>query len=416
MVYICILLGIAIGLAIGRKYSPKNKVHKLLVAILLPLIIGFLLALIIFAIFKSQDPNSDCWYETGGAMAPVIFGIISLIITLLVKLKVKKEETIITENSPSQLHYGTGENRVDFEIELTENEIKKMEELRQQDPQRWLDNDLELVKAVKMATKDDTQKEEPVIDEVVSVKHDDDVHKEQPQTNDTDIKSEIVIETKVAPHWIRQNGIEMCINIDDATFQQMVKFQKENPQKWVDNEFELLQTVKAKNASNLNDNNFKKNNLKWIILCIFLVIISIFATIIIYNQTRNTNISSNHNSSNSNYNSSSVNYNSSSGSSEQISHDNYTGFNANPQNSKNKKELSYVEIYSEGYDAGYDQGFDDGLLDFDYGFGYDDSNDYSGYYETQYEDGYKSGYDDGFNLTKSNNYDDDDYDDDDDYW
>lgn len=409
MLYISILLGIAIGLAIGRRYSPKNKMHKLLVAILLPLIFCILMGVIIFAICKSHDPYSDYWYKIGGAFAIVFPGIISLIITLLVKLKVKKDNPITNKIDPKKLHYGTGLNRVDFELDLTEEEIKKMEEIRQQDLGKWHDNDLELAKEAKQAIQEEQITQESIIPEIKTTEQDVDLQEKENQTSASNLESEETNGIKLTPHWIRQNGIEMCINIDDATFQQMVKFQKENPQKWVDNEFELLQTVKAKNASNLNDNNFKKNNLKWIILCIFLVIISIFATIIIYNQTRNTSISSNHNSSNSNYNSSSVNYNSSSGSSEQISHDNYTGFNANPQNSKNKKELSYVEIYSEGYDAGYDQGFDDGLLDFDYGFGYDDSNDYSGYYETQYEDGYKSGYDDGFNLTKSNNYDDDDY-------
>lgn len=168
MVFILVLLAIAIGLAIGRKYSPKSKLHKYLIAILLPIISGTVIALSVAALNNS---SFDFWYKLGQAMAPVIFVVVAMIITLLVGLKVKDNKNDGTKpigKKVQNLHYGTDENRVDFEMELTEREIDKMEELRRREPKRWQENDLELVKAAKKELLDGDSVQEEVVREILN--------------------------------------------------------------------------------------------------------------------------------------------------------------------------------------------------------------------------------------------------------
>jgi len=163
MIFILVLLSIAIGLAIGQKCSPKSKLHKYLMAILLPIISG-----IVIAFFFATLNNSpfDFWYKLGQAMVPIIFAIVAMIVTLLITLKVKdskNNDLAQIKKQVQKLHYGVGENRVNFEMELTKREIEKIEELRQHEPEKWLDNDLELVKTAKKKLLE----EEPVQEEIV---------------------------------------------------------------------------------------------------------------------------------------------------------------------------------------------------------------------------------------------------------
>ena len=193
---------------------------------------------------------------------------------MLIKLKVKENKPISLDKNKQKLHYGTGENRVDFEMDLTEKEIKKMDELRQQDPVQWLNNDLELVKAAKQAIQEeDINSRETIIH--------DNILEQETQINDTNPKSDRGNEVKISPHWLRQNGTEMCISIDDATYQQMVKMQKENPQKWVDKEFDLLQAIKSKKIDNVNNSKAPKHHgaikkskiIKWTAACLAAMIL-----------------------------------------------------------------------------------------------------------------------------------------------
>ena len=338
MIFLFILIAIAVGLGIARKYSPATKTQKVVTSILFPVIIGIMINTILAAAMNSR--YNSFWYNYGSAFALVGIPTLALIITLLVKVKVAVKQDIAVENRIQKLHYGTGENRVDFEMELTEQEIAKMDELRKKDPERWMDNDLELVKAVnrelmgkapiheevpqqlcenaaeektvqtlhygtganrvdfemeltdseirKMEElrRDNSEKwldndlelvkaakkalQEGAItegqetfdvenDEFASVENepiettkeqDDDKSKDNIILTGAKLESEYRKELAAGQHWIRQNGTEMCINIDDATYQRMIKMQNENPKKWVDNEFNLFLAAKAEKRNN----------------------------------------------------------------------------------------------------------------------------------------------------------------------
>ncbi len=87
-------------------------------------------------------------FDLGSTLVFVAIPAVALMITLFISLKVggKKDWN---DTSTMKLHYGTGEDRVDFEVCLTQKEILQMAKLREQDPEKWKDNELELVKAVR---------------------------------------------------------------------------------------------------------------------------------------------------------------------------------------------------------------------------------------------------------------------------
>ena len=232
---------------------------------------------------------------------------VALLITMFIALKVRKEDKKEIKESKETfdvpLHYGTGENRVDFELQLTKEEILKMGEMRREDPARWEDNDLELVKAVKNALqiekerKQDTECEaEELFEEIIMVDAptpnadqngesiivnqvaDDaktiktkteqiaEAVEEKPNLFGNKLESEYRREAVTNAHWIRQNGTEMCLNIDDTTYQRMIELQNENPKKWVDNEFNLyLQASSGKKNGHKRKRTRRMKLWMWIV-------------------------------------------------------------------------------------------------------------------------------------------------------
>ena len=150
MLFIIIPIAVVIGFLIAKYYKPKNKSEKIRTSVLIPLISGVLIHLLVAS---CRNSGYGFVFDLGATMLFVIIPEVALLITLFIKLKVENvdkneiNESIETFDVP--LHYGAGENRVDFELQLTKEEMIKLGEMRREDPDRWEDNDLELVKAVK---------------------------------------------------------------------------------------------------------------------------------------------------------------------------------------------------------------------------------------------------------------------------
>ena len=307
-------IAIIIGVIISRKYSPKTRSEKIWAAILIPLISGILINMLVAA---CKNSGFGFAFDMGSTMLFVAIPEVALLITLFIKLKVGNKITAddkdFNETFPVPLHYGKTEKRVNFELQLTKKEIIKMAELRKQDPEKWEDNDLELVRAVKRTLKGETETnnnddvdndnclksgvetaetpsvEEMVADEPVlsetrteqnteeveatvgqeselvmdkeSVIEEQSVNDFQPLTTMVEKSSEVAEkkhgifgdkleseyrrESVVNSHWIRQDATEMCINIDDVTYQRMIELQNADPKKWVNNEFNLFLEAKS---------------------------------------------------------------------------------------------------------------------------------------------------------------------------
>ena len=149
MLLITLPIAILLGILVGRKVEAKSKTRKILVAILIPLIVGFI-ANSIAASAKSSE--FGFWFDYGQCFAFVAIPGLVLFITLLICLKVKKETTkgdVQNNSTTKKLRYKYGEETVEVEVELTEEEIAKMKDLQEQDPMRWENNDYELVKEAK---------------------------------------------------------------------------------------------------------------------------------------------------------------------------------------------------------------------------------------------------------------------------
>lgn len=223
MIILFILIAIAVGLGIARKYSPATKTQKVVTSILFPVIIGIMINTIIAAAMNSR--YNSFWYNYGSAFALVGIPTLALIITLLVKVKVAVKQDIVVDNRIQKLHYGTGENRVDFEMELTEQEIAKMDELRKKDPDRWMDNDLELVKAANRELMGKTP-----------------IHEEVPQPlceNATEVKTVHTLHYDTG-----ENRVDFEMELTDSEIKKMEELRRDNPEKWLDNDLELVKAAK----------------------------------------------------------------------------------------------------------------------------------------------------------------------------
>lgn len=223
MIILFILIAIAVGLGIARKYSPATKTQKVVTSILFPVIIGIMINTIIAAAMNSR--YNSFWYNYGSAFALVGIPTLALIITLLVKVKVAVKQDIVVDNRIQKLHYGTGENRVDFEMELTEQEIAKMDELRKKDPERWMDNDLELVKAANRELMGKTP-----------------IHEEVPQPlceNATEVKTVHTLHYDTG-----ENRVDFEMELTDSEIKKMEELRRDNPEKWLDNDLELVKAAK----------------------------------------------------------------------------------------------------------------------------------------------------------------------------
>ena len=437
MIIITIPIAIIVGVIIARYYAPKTKSEKVWTSILIPLIGGILINLLVAA---CKNSGYGFAFDLGSTLVFVAIPAVALMITLFISLKVggKKDWN---DTSTMKLHYGTGEDRVDFEVCLTQKEILQMAKLREQDPKKWKDNELELVKAVRNGinvgkpnendNKDqnpelltdnpietDTTAEDPTAPKglITNKKLADEIRTEKrternlnqekdsekphifkmkrsvriilaivacivlfilfsalttilglkhgggaivmivfmglmafvwrsivgkktdegPQNDNNDnliieentveeglvsnhrtdneplVADQIVESSKVAEaqtkqiieeikenpnlfgdkleseyrresvtnaHWIRQNGTEMCINIDDNTYQRMVELQNENPKKWVDNEFNLyLQATSGRQKGKKRKRTWKMKQWMWIV-AVFIGLCTIYGVV-----------------------------------------------------------------------------------------------------------------------------------------
>lgn len=143
-------IAIVIGVLISRKYEPKSRKEKICASILIPIISGVLIHLLVAS---CKNSGFGFAFDLGSTLLFVAIPEVALLITLFVKLKVgdivNSKNDDPNKTYPVSLHYGKAEKRVDFEVQLSQEEINKITELRKQDPEKWEDNDLELVKAVK---------------------------------------------------------------------------------------------------------------------------------------------------------------------------------------------------------------------------------------------------------------------------
>lgn len=170
MIFITIPIAVVAGLIIAKYYKPKGNSEKIWASILIPLISGVLIHLLVAS---CRNSGYGFAFDLGATMVFVTIPAVALLITLFIALKAGKEDkTKIKDTNETfevPLHYGTGENRVDFELQLTKEEIVKLGEMRREDPARWEDNDLELVKAVKKELLGGDSVQEEVAQEALKV-------------------------------------------------------------------------------------------------------------------------------------------------------------------------------------------------------------------------------------------------------
>lgn len=226
MIILFVLLAVAIGLLIARKASADNKIQKVLICILFPVIIGIFINAIIAA---ANNTYYSFWYSYGRACPMVAIPTLALIITLFIKLEVvnksNKVDADLEETFSVPLHYGKSENRVDFELQLSKKQIYKMAELRKQDPEKWEDNDLELVKAVNRELMGKT----PIREEVP-----------QPLCeNATEVKT-----VQTLHYGTGENRVDFEMELTDSEIKKMEELRRDNPEKWLDNDLELVKAAK----------------------------------------------------------------------------------------------------------------------------------------------------------------------------
>jgi hypothetical protein len=304
MIIFTIPIAVVIGILISRKYAPKTKSEKIWASILIPLISG---VFINFLVASYKNSGLGFMFDFGSTLLFVAIPEVALLITLFASLEVGGKKKW-SDTSTMKLHYGTGENRVDFEVTLTQKEILQMAKLREQNPERWKDNELELVKTVKKEVNEvcviekesdnketiaDNKTENKNVGRTLKVEDDrlptvrdneDDnqieIESNQPKEMEKKIGKEGLFGNKLESeyrresipeaHWIRQNGTEMCLNIDEITYKRMIELQNENPEKWVNNEFNLyLQATSGRHKGNKRKRTWKMKKWMWIVVIIF---------------------------------------------------------------------------------------------------------------------------------------------------
>lgn len=179
---------------------------KIAIAVVACLAIWF-----VFAIANAAAGNR----HGGGILVMMIM--FSIIAFVWRKIVGKKEDG---ESATLKLHSGTGENRYDFEVQLTQEEILRMSKTREQDPERWKDNEYELVKAIKpdfrigeLENSGKKSQAEPAKDTIQTIK-------------------------------LLQDGIEVTMSLTANVIEQMDVLRKQDPQKWMNKEVELVREAK----------------------------------------------------------------------------------------------------------------------------------------------------------------------------
>lgn len=164
---------------------------------------------LVFAIINAAAGNK---HGGGIIVMMIMFGIITFVWKSIVGKK-DSEEELITVN----LHTGSGDNRVDFEAQLTNDELIKMADIRKQDPEKWQDNDYELVKTIKKDFRIES------LENTVSV---------------------VAEESNTKTIQLKQDGIEVSMSLETDLIAQMDELRYQNPEKWQDNEVELVREAR----------------------------------------------------------------------------------------------------------------------------------------------------------------------------
>lgn len=164
---------------------------------------------LVFAIINAAAGNK---HGGGIIVMMIMFGIITFVWRAIVGKKDSDEE-LITVN----LHTGSGDNRVDFEVQLTNDELVKMADIRKQDPEKWQDNDYELVKIIKK-----------------------DFRIESLENTVSGVAEES--NTKIVQ--LKQDGIEVSMSLETDLITQMDVLKNQNPEKWQDNEVALVREAR----------------------------------------------------------------------------------------------------------------------------------------------------------------------------
>lgn len=185
---------------------------KITIAVVACLAIWF-----VFAIANAAAGNR----HGGGILVMMIM--FSIIAFAWRKIVGKKEDG---ESATLKLHSGTGENRYDFEVQLTQEEILRMSKTREQDPEKWKDNEYELVKTIKPDFRIDElensgkkSQAEPAKDTIQTIK-------------------------------LLQDGIEVTMSLPANVIEQMDVLRKQDPQKWMNKEVELVREAKKQVKAN----------------------------------------------------------------------------------------------------------------------------------------------------------------------
>ena len=249
------LAAIVVGILISKYYFPSTITKKALFSIFVPLVGGIIINMIIAG---CMDSRYGFAFNMGRTMIFVLIPMVAMIITLFITLKVGIKE--IQDTSLVKLHTGSGDNRVEFEVSLTQEQLLQMAKTRQQNPEKWKDNEYELVKTIKpdfcldsIENKNGKNDSEPET-QTISLQHiNDDKNPSNTESRilenaDTHInsifnnklESEFRREHKAQPHWIRQNGTEICVNIEEPVYRKMVELQSGDPKRWVDRELDLF--------------------------------------------------------------------------------------------------------------------------------------------------------------------------------
>lgn len=176
---------------------------KIAIAVVACLAIWF-----VFAIANAAAGNK---HGGGIFVMMIMFSIIAFVWRKIVGKKDDSELTTV------KLHTGSGEKRFDFEVQLTQDEILQMSRIREQDPEKWKDNEYELVKTIKQDFR---------IDELEKV--------------NTSSKAEQILQTIK----LNQDGIEVSMSLPSYVIEQMEKIKSQEPQKWENNEVELVREAK----------------------------------------------------------------------------------------------------------------------------------------------------------------------------
>ncbi|MBO7468758.1 MAG: sel1 repeat family protein [Bacteroidales bacterium] len=212
-------IAIVVGIIISRYYTPQTRAQKIWASILIPFVGGFVIHLIVAGCINSKYGFG---FDLGSTLVLMLILEIALLVTLLIALKVG--DTALDGSTLVKLHTGSGDNRVEFEVYLTQEQLLQMAKTRQQNPEKWKDNEYELVKTIRPDFWLDS------------------LENQKDGKNDSEQETQIVS--------LQQDGITVTMSLSSEIINQIDVIRRQNPNKWDDNEVELVKEAKGilKNA------------------------------------------------------------------------------------------------------------------------------------------------------------------------